>query len=70
MLGYYVDAPVDGCCEECDIGKGIMSSSHGLENVHSEGSKFHASKKICQSTVKPKNIVSFLVDIVLTGKRK
>ncbi|KAK6787149.1 hypothetical protein RDI58_015674 [Solanum bulbocastanum] len=53
MLGYCVDAPVDWCCEECDIRKGIMSSSSGLENVHYEGSKLHVFEKICQSTVQP-----------------
>uniref|UniRef100_A0A0V0GSQ6 Putative ovule protein n=1 Tax=Solanum chacoense TaxID=4108 RepID=A0A0V0GSQ6_SOLCH len=52
--GYYVDAPVDWCCEECDIGKGIMFSSSGLENVHYEGPMLPASEKICQSTVQPK----------------
>ncbi|KAH0660626.1 hypothetical protein KY285_029237 [Solanum tuberosum] len=59
MLGYYVDAPVDWCCEECDIGKGIMSSSSGLEIVHCEGSKLHASEKICQSIMQPKKHSKF-----------
>ncbi|WMV34676.1 hypothetical protein MTR67_028061 [Solanum verrucosum] len=59
MLGYYVDAPVDWCCEECDIGKGIMSSSSGPEIVHCEGSKLHASEKICQSIMQPKKHSKF-----------
>ncbi|XP_015166918.1 uncharacterized protein [Solanum tuberosum] len=59
MLGYYVDVPVNWCCEECDIGKGIMSSSSGLEIVHYEGSKLHASEKICQSIMQPKKHSKF-----------
>ncbi|XP_027773929.1 uncharacterized protein LOC114077679 isoform X2 [Solanum pennellii] len=59
MLGYYLDAPADWCYEECDIGKGRMSSSSGLENLHYEGSKLHASQKICQSTVQPKKHSKF-----------
>ncbi|XP_027773757.1 uncharacterized protein LOC107022396 [Solanum pennellii] len=47
VSGYYVDAPVDWCCEKCDNDKWIISVSHGLENVQSEGS----SAKICPSTV-------------------
>ncbi|KAK4718880.1 hypothetical protein R3W88_017218 [Solanum pinnatisectum] len=45
MLSYYVDAPMNWCCEECDIGKGIMSLSSGLENVHYEGSNTVQPKK-------------------------
>ncbi|KAG5601543.1 hypothetical protein H5410_032913 [Solanum commersonii] len=59
MLGYYVDTPVNWCCEECDIGKGIMSSSRGLEIVHYEGSKLHASEKIFQSIMQPKKHSKF-----------
>ncbi|KAH0729407.1 hypothetical protein KY289_000595 [Solanum tuberosum] len=58
-MGYYVDAPVDWCCEECDIGKGIMFSSSGLENVHYEGPRLPAFEKICQSTVQPKKHSKF-----------
>ncbi|KAH0658843.1 hypothetical protein KY285_027389 [Solanum tuberosum] len=50
---------MDWCYEECDIGKGIMSSSSGLENVHYEGSKLHPCEKICQSTVQPKKHSKF-----------
>ncbi|KAG5629626.1 hypothetical protein H5410_001343 [Solanum commersonii] len=54
MMGYYVDASVEWCCEECDIRKGIMFSSSGLENVHYEGLRFPFFEKICQRTVQPK----------------
>ncbi|KAG5629541.1 hypothetical protein H5410_001258 [Solanum commersonii] len=54
MMGYYVNALVEWCCDICDIGKGIMFSSCGLENVHYEGPKLLFSEKICQSTVQPK----------------
>ncbi|KAG5590948.1 hypothetical protein H5410_041462 [Solanum commersonii] len=30
VLSYYEEAPVDWWCEKCDIGKWIMSSSHGI----------------------------------------
>lgn len=53
--GYYVDAPVDWCCEECAIDKWIISLSHGLENVQSNGS----SAKVCLSTVQPKKHSKF-----------
>ncbi|KAH0724759.1 hypothetical protein KY284_000624 [Solanum tuberosum] len=59
MMGYYVNAPVDWCCEECDIGKEIMFSLSGLENVHYEGPRLPASKKIYQSTVHPKKYSKF-----------
>ncbi|KAG5629630.1 hypothetical protein H5410_001347 [Solanum commersonii] len=59
MMGYYVDGPVDWCCEECDIGKEIMFSSSGQENVHYEGPRLPASEKICQSIVKPKKHSKF-----------
>uniref|UniRef100_M1C4I2 EIN3-binding F-box protein 1 n=1 Tax=Solanum tuberosum TaxID=4113 RepID=M1C4I2_SOLTU len=59
MMGYYVDAPVDWCCEEFDIGKGIMFSSSGLEIVHYEGPRLPTSEKICQSTVQPKKHSKF-----------
>ncbi|KAH0764670.1 hypothetical protein KY285_000541 [Solanum tuberosum] len=58
-MGYYVDAPVDWCCEEFDIGKGIMFSSSGLEIVHYEGPRLPTSEKICQSTVQPKKHSKF-----------
>ncbi|KAH0724758.1 hypothetical protein KY284_000623 [Solanum tuberosum] len=58
-MGYFVDAPVDWCCEECDIGKGIMFSSSGLENVHYEGPRLPASERICQSIVQPKKHSKF-----------
>ncbi|KAG5610572.1 hypothetical protein H5410_021853 [Solanum commersonii] len=45
VLGYWEDALVDWCCEECDICKG--------------GSKLHASTKICLSTVQPKKHSKF-----------
>ncbi|XP_055827562.1 uncharacterized protein LOC129895813 isoform X2 [Solanum dulcamara] len=54
VVGYCEDAPVDWSCEECDNGKGVMSSSCGLENEHSEGSKLHVYAEICHSTVRPK----------------
>uniref|UniRef100_A0A3Q7GX49 AIPP2-like SPOC-like domain-containing protein n=1 Tax=Solanum lycopersicum TaxID=4081 RepID=A0A3Q7GX49_SOLLC len=47
VSGYYVDAPVYWCCEKCDNDKWIISVSHGLENVQSEGS----SAKLCPSSV-------------------
>ncbi|KAG5629539.1 hypothetical protein H5410_001256, partial [Solanum commersonii] len=50
---------MDWCCEECEIGKGIMSSSSGLENVHYEGPRLLASEKICQSIVQPKKHSKF-----------
>ncbi|WMV07656.1 hypothetical protein MTR67_001041 [Solanum verrucosum] len=59
MMGYYVDARVDWCCEEFDIGKGIMFSSSGLENAHYEGPMLPASEKIYQSTVQPKKHCKF-----------
>ncbi|KAG5629625.1 hypothetical protein H5410_001342 [Solanum commersonii] len=59
MMGYYFDAPVDWCCEECDIGKEIMFSLSGLESVHYEGPRLPASKKIYQSTVQPKKYSKF-----------
>ncbi|KAG5595007.1 hypothetical protein H5410_036239 [Solanum commersonii] len=43
------------CCEECNIGKGIMSSSHGLEIVQFEGS----STIICQSAMQQKKRSKF-----------
>ncbi|KAK4713656.1 hypothetical protein R3W88_019563 [Solanum pinnatisectum] len=55
MSGYYVDAPVDWCCKECDIGKGIMSSSHGLDTVQFKES----SAMICQNIVQPKKHSKF-----------
>ncbi|XP_059303699.1 uncharacterized protein LOC132055751 isoform X1 [Lycium ferocissimum] len=59
MMRYCEHAPEGWCCEDCDNGKGVMSSSHGLENEYSEGSKLHASAKICQSTVQPKKRTTF-----------
>ncbi|MCD7471850.1 hypothetical protein HAX54_012591 [Datura stramonium] len=56
---YHEAAPVDWRCRECDIGKGVMSSSRGLENEYSEGSKLHASAKICQSSMQPKKHSKF-----------
>ncbi|XP_016563342.1 uncharacterized protein LOC107862324 isoform X2 [Capsicum annuum] len=53
ILGYREDAQEDWCCEECDKGKGVMSSSRGLENEYS-GSKLHASAKVFQNCVPPK----------------
>uniref|UniRef100_M1DDU0 PHD-finger family protein n=1 Tax=Solanum tuberosum TaxID=4113 RepID=M1DDU0_SOLTU len=53
IVGYWEDAPMDWCCEECDIRKGVMFSPRGLENERFKGSKLHASAKICQSTVQP-----------------
>ncbi|KAG5595029.1 hypothetical protein H5410_036261, partial [Solanum commersonii] len=41
---------MDWCCEECDICKEIISSSHGLEIEQFDGS----SAMICQSAVQPK----------------
>ncbi|KAK4362293.1 hypothetical protein RND71_017534 [Anisodus tanguticus] len=55
MLGYCEDVPEDWCCEECDI----VSSSRGLANEYSKGSKLHASAKFCQSTVQPKKLTTF-----------
>ncbi|KAG5629542.1 hypothetical protein H5410_001259 [Solanum commersonii] len=45
IMGYYVDAPVDCCCEECDIGKEIMFSLSGLENVHYEGPRHRINRE-------------------------
>ncbi|KAK4718908.1 hypothetical protein R3W88_017246 [Solanum pinnatisectum] len=59
VVGYWEDAPVDWCCEECDIRKGVMFSPCGLENERFKGSKSHASTKICQSTVQPKKYSKF-----------
>uniref|UniRef100_M1DBF9 Zinc ion binding protein n=1 Tax=Solanum tuberosum TaxID=4113 RepID=M1DBF9_SOLTU len=53
-MGYWEDAPVDWCCEECDIRKGVIFSPRGLENERFKESKLHASTKICQSIVQPK----------------
>lgn len=47
MMGHYVDAPVDWCCEECDIDKWIMFQLSGLENVHYEQPRLLAFEKIC-----------------------
>ncbi|KAH0658815.1 hypothetical protein KY289_027563 [Solanum tuberosum] len=54
MQGYYVDEPKDWCCQKCNIDKGVISLSRGLENENSDGSMSHASTKICQSTLPPK----------------
>ncbi|MCD7471849.1 hypothetical protein HAX54_012590 [Datura stramonium] len=59
VLGYCDDAPEDWCCQKCAIGKGVISSSRGLENEYSEGSKLHASAKICERTVQPKKHMKF-----------
>ncbi|KAG5618468.1 hypothetical protein H5410_018292 [Solanum commersonii] len=52
VLGYFVAAPVDWCCDICDTGKRVISS-------YSEGSKLHASAKICQTTLPPKYRIKF-----------
>ncbi|KAH0750903.1 hypothetical protein KY290_030135 [Solanum tuberosum] len=70
MLGYYVDAPMDWCCEECDIGKGIMSSSSGLEMCIMRDPSYIPVKRFVRVLCNQRNIVSFLMDIVLTGKRR
>uniref|UniRef100_M1BEB2 Uncharacterized protein n=1 Tax=Solanum tuberosum TaxID=4113 RepID=M1BEB2_SOLTU len=49
-----VDEPKDWCCQKCNIDKGVISLSRGLENKNSNGSMSHASAKICQSTLPPK----------------
>ncbi|KAG5570510.1 hypothetical protein H5410_060276 [Solanum commersonii] len=54
ILGYWEAAPVDWCCEECDIRKGVMFSPRGLKE-----SKLHESTKNCQSTVQPKKHSKF-----------
>ncbi|XP_027771086.1 uncharacterized protein LOC107013063 isoform X3 [Solanum pennellii] len=59
LVGYSEEAPLDWCCEECHIDKGVMSSSRGLENDNSEGSRLHAFAKIRQSTVQPKKHSTF-----------
>jgi len=58
-VGYSEEAPMDWCCEECHIGKGVISSSRGLENDNFEGSRLHAFAKICRSTVQPKKHSTF-----------
>lgn len=58
-MGYYVDPPVDWRCEECDIEIGIMFSSNKQENVHYEGPRLPASRKICLSTVQSKKHCKF-----------
>ncbi|KAL3366155.1 hypothetical protein AABB24_011020, partial [Solanum stoloniferum] len=70
MLGCCVDAPMDWCCEESDIRKGIMSTSSGLENVHYEGSKLHAFEKICQSIVQPKKHSKYPRAYRINGEKK
>ncbi|KAL3343112.1 hypothetical protein AABB24_026930 [Solanum stoloniferum] len=50
---------MDWCCEECHIGKRVISSSCGLENDNCEGSRLHALEKICRSTVQPKKHSTF-----------
>ncbi|KAG5570509.1 hypothetical protein H5410_060275, partial [Solanum commersonii] len=59
VLGYWEAAPVDWCCEECDILKGVMFSLHGLKNECFKESKLHASTKICQSIVQLKKHSKF-----------
>ncbi|WMV34677.1 hypothetical protein MTR67_028062 [Solanum verrucosum] len=70
MLGCCADAPVNWCCEESDISKGIMSTSSGLENVHYEGSKLHAFEKICQSIVQPKKHSKYPRAYRINGEKK
>ncbi|KAL3343113.1 hypothetical protein AABB24_026930 [Solanum stoloniferum] len=59
LVGYSEEAPMDWCCEECHIGKRVISSSCGLENDNCEGSRLHALEKICRSTVQPKKHSTF-----------
>ncbi|KAK4718843.1 hypothetical protein R3W88_017181 [Solanum pinnatisectum] len=54
VVGYWEDAPVNWCCEECDIRKGVMFSPRGIENERFKGSKLPASTRICPSIVQPK----------------
>lgn len=58
-MGYWENAPVNWCCEECDIRKGVMFSPHGIENKRFKGSKLPASTRICQSIVQPKKHSKF-----------
>ncbi|KAF3618804.1 hypothetical protein FXO38_33246 [Capsicum annuum] len=46
VQGYYVDAPREWCCKDCDKGKGVMSLSRGLESGFSQGSKLNAKKLV------------------------
>uniref|UniRef100_M1BE89 PHD-finger family protein n=1 Tax=Solanum tuberosum TaxID=4113 RepID=M1BE89_SOLTU len=59
VVGNWEDAPVNWCCEKCDIRKGVMFSPRGIENENFKRSKLHASTKICQSIVQPKKHSKF-----------
>ncbi|KAG5601466.1 hypothetical protein H5410_032836 [Solanum commersonii] len=54
VVGYWENAPVNWCCEESDIRKGVMFSPRGIENECFNRSKLPASTRICQSIVQPK----------------
>lgn len=65
MWGYYVDAPVDWCCEECDIENGKMSSICPMRDL-----SYMPLKRFVRVLCKQRNIVSFLVNIISTGKKR